>query len=159
MTDHKDAAAVRIMPPLIPLIAILLSVVLNRVWPITLGIAPITPGRYWIGGGLIVGAVFVLGLWPVMLFRRAGQNPIPWTPTPQIERRGPFRFTRNPMYLQMIVTCVGLAIIMVNWWLILFTPLVGWLLQHHVILPEEAYLAQKFGPEYLDYQRRVRRWL
>lgn len=159
MRDYTDAAAVRIMPPLIPLFAILLSVVFDRVWPITLGISPPASARYWAGGTFVVGGIFLLALWPVILLRRGGQNPIPWTSTPKIEQRGPFRFTRNPMYLQMIVTCLGLAIIMMNWWLILFTPVVGWLLQRHVIRHEEAYLDRKFGEEYLDYKRRVGRWL
>ncbi len=159
MTHHADAAAVRFPPPLIPLFALLVSVVLNRIWPLTYGLLLPVPLRYWIGGGVVAGAILVFGLRAVILFRRSGQSEIPWTPTPCIETRGPFQITRNPMYLQMVLICVGVAIIMMNWWLVMLTPVVGWLLQRYAILPEEAYLERKFGQEYLDYQRRVRRWL
>jgi len=159
VTDRHDAAAVRFPPPLIPLGAILLSVVVERVWPLDAGVSLSATFRYWIGGGIVVIAFFALGLWAVVLFRRAGQSELPWTPTPSIEQHGPFRFTRNPMYLQMVLICLGLAIIMMNWWLLLCTPIVGWLLQRHAIHPEEAYLARKFGDEYRDYKRRVHRWL
>jgi len=67
--------------------------------------------------------------------------------------------TRNPMYLQMVLACIGFAVILSNGWILLLTPLCGWLLQRFAILPEEAYLERKFGDTYLAYKGRVRRWL
>jgi len=159
MEENKDAAAVRIPPPVIPLLAVLLGVGLNSVWPIDLGWALPTPQRYWLGGAIVIGAFLGLGLWSVVLFRRGGQSENPWKPTPHIEERGPFRVTRNPMYLQMVLVCLGLSIILMNWWVFVFTPVTGWLLQRFAILPEEAYLGQKFGAPYLAYKERVRRWI
>ena len=63
------------------------------------------------------------------------------------------------MYLQLIVICVGIAIMLWNVWVLALTPLCAWLLQRLAIRPEEAYLERKFGEVYLDYRRRVRRWL
>ena len=63
------------------------------------------------------------------------------------------------MYLQMVLVCVGLSIILWNVWILLLTPLCAWLLQRWVIAPEEAYLERKFGDGYLAYKRRVRRWI
>lgn len=63
------------------------------------------------------------------------------------------------MYLQMVLVCVGFAIILWDVWVLALTPLCGWLLQRLAILPAEAYLERKFGDAYLAYKRRVRRWL
>ena len=63
------------------------------------------------------------------------------------------------MYLQMVLICIGLAVVLANWWVLVLTPVAGWLLQRFAILPEEAYLEHKFGEAYLAYKRRVRRWL
>ena len=156
---QKDRASVRIFPPGVPLLTILLGVALNRLWPIDVGFTIPTPERYWIGGAIVVAAFFGLGIWSIVLFRRSGQNPNPWKATPQIVGRGPYRLTRNPMYLQMMIECVGIAVILMNVWIVILVPLGGWLLQRFAILPEEAYLEQKFGEAYLSYKRRVRRWL
>ena len=159
MNEQRDAAAVRIFPPAVPLFTILLGIGLNRVWPIDSGFAVGTPERYWVGGAIVMSAVLGLGLWSVVLFRRGGQSENPWKPTPHIVERGPFRISRNPMYLQMVLGCIGVAIILMNWWILAVTPIGGWVLQRFAILPEEAYLERKFGETYLTYKRRVRRWL
>ncbi|HKJ24569.1 MAG TPA: isoprenylcysteine carboxylmethyltransferase family protein [Myxococcota bacterium] len=159
MQEKKDAAAVRVFPPGVPPLAILLGVGLQRVWPIELGFALPTPERYWIGGAIVAGAILGLGLPAVLIFRRGGQDENPWKPTPQIEERGPFRFTRNPMYLQMVLVCVGFAVLLANPWVLALGFVGGWGLQRLAILPEEAYLERKFGDAYLAYKRRVRRWL
>jgi len=155
----EDGAAVRVFPPAIPLITILAGIVLNRVWPLHAGFVLPAPARYWLGGAIVVGAILGLGLWPVVLFRRSGQSAIPWKPTPSLVDRGPFRFTRNPMYLQMVVACLGFAVMLMNWWIVILTPIAAYLLQRLAIVPEEAYLERKFGDAYLAYKRRVRRWL
>lgn len=159
MLESKDAAAVRVFPPGVPLGAILLGVGLNWLWPIHLGFALPRPARYWLGGLIVVGAILALGAWSVVLFRRGGQSENPWKPTLQIEERGPFRITRNPMYLQMLLVCIGFSILLGNWWILALTPVAAWILQRFVILPEETYLERKFGEAYLSYKSRVRRWL
>jgi protein-S-isoprenylcysteine O-methyltransferase Ste14 len=157
--EPRDAAEVRVFPPGVPLAVILLGVGLQHVWPIDPGFAIPAPARWWIGGAIVAGAVLGLGLWSVVLFRRGGQDENPWKPTPRIEERGPFRLTRNPMYLQMMLVCVGFSVLLTNAWVLLLTPVGAWVLQRFAILPEEAYLERKFGAGYLAYKRRVRRWL
>jgi len=159
MSESKDYADVRILPPAVPIITILLGYALNRMIPLDLGFSIPAPERYWIGGLIAAGAFFGLGVWAVLLFRRGGQNENPWTPTPHIEQRGPFRITRNPMYLDMVLVCIGVAVMLMNWWILLLTPVGTWLLQRYAILPEESYLERKFGEDYLAYKRHVRRWL
>lgn len=155
--EPKDQAAVRVFPPGVPLATILIGVGLQRLWPIPI-LFP-APARYWLGGIGVVAAMLGLGLRAVILFRRSGQSENPWKPTPEIVDRGPFRVTRNPMYLQMVIVCVGVSVILSNAWILLLTPICALVLQQFAILPEEAYLERKFGEPYLDYKRRVRRWL
>lgn len=156
---ERDAAAVRVFPPAVPLLAILLGIGLERLVPLRVGSALPAPARYWLGGAIALGAIAVLGAWSVVLMRRSGQSENPWSPTIRIVDRGPFRVSRNPMYLQMLLVCVGVAVALGNVWILLLTPLAGWVLQRLAIRPEEAYLERKFGEEYRAYQRRVRRWL
>jgi protein-S-isoprenylcysteine O-methyltransferase Ste14 len=156
---EKDGAAVRIFPPAVPLAVILLGVALERIRPIDLGLSPSAAARYAIGAAIVLGAILGLGLWSVVLFRRSGQSENPWKPTPQIVDRGPFRFSRNPMYVQMLLVCVGVAVMLANVWIALLTPIGAWVLERLAILPEEAYLERKFGDVYRSYRSRVRRWL
>jgi protein-S-isoprenylcysteine O-methyltransferase Ste14 len=159
MHDSRDAAAVRVFPPAVPVLTILLGIALQAVWPIQVIAVIPRSARFWLGGLLVAGAVLGLGLWAVVLFRRSGQDENPWKPTPRIVERGPFRITRNPMYLQMVLVCLGVALILANTWILMLTPIAGWVLQRFAILPEEAYLERKFGDTYRAYRRRVRRWL
>ena len=156
---QKDRAEVRVIPPAVPVVIVLVGIGLNYVWPVDFGFLLLAPARYWVGGLIVAGAFFGLGLWSVIIFRRSGQSENPWKPTPQIVERGPFRLTRNPMYLQMVLICIGVAVILMNVWILVFTPLCAWVLQRFAILPEERYLERKFGESYLAYKRRVRRWL
>lgn len=159
MTPDRDAANVRIFPPAVPLLTILAGVLLNLRWPIALPAAI----PHWLTRGLgwfvMIAAILGLGAWAVMTMRRTGQSENPWRPSTSVVTTGPFRRTRNPMYLQMILVALGAAILGRNLWIVLLTPVGGWLLLRLAILPEEAYLERKFGEEYLAYKRRVPRWL
>ena len=156
---ERDAAAVRVFPPAIPLLTVLSGVGLNLIWPIDPGFEFPAPERYWVGGLIVAGAVLGLGWRSVVQLRRTGQSENPWNPTTLIVESGPFRFTRNPMYLQMVLVCIGIGVALMNLWILALTPVCAWLLQKLAILPEERYLEQKFGETYLAYKRRVRRWL
>ncbi|KGN31697.1 isoprenylcysteine carboxyl methyltransferase [Knoellia sinensis KCTC 19936] len=155
----RDAARVRFPPPLLPLAAVLIGVALQRWAPIDLGFDVAPVARYIVGGGLVVLAFLTLAIPASRAFHRTGQSDIPWTPTPEIVEGGPFRFTRNPMYLTMLLACVGFAILLFNPWILLLTPLVALGLYVAAIRPEEEYLEAKFGDAYLAYKGRVRRWL
>jgi len=159
MSERRNSAAVKVFPPAVPLIVILLGVGLQRIWPIDVGFEPAAPARYWIGGLIAAGALFGLGLWSVLIMRGTGQSENPWKPTTEIVERGPFRVTRNPMYLQMVLVCVGFAILLWNVWILALTPLGAFVLQRLAIVPEEEYLEREFGEAYLDYKRHVRRWI
>ncbi len=159
MNDQNDAAKVRVFPPAVPLIVIFLGLALHWAWPISSSFQAYTPGRYWLGAVIVLGAILGLGFWSVLLVRRNGQSENPWKPTHFIEERGPFSLTRNPMYLQMVLVCIGVGVGLANVWVLILTPIGIWALQRLAILPEEAYLEAKFGEAYLSYKSRVRRWI
>ena len=159
ISKEPDAAAVRFFPPGIPMLTILVGVGLQRLWPIDPGFELAAPTRYWVGGLIVAGAVLGLGLWSVMLFRRGGQSENPWKPTPRIEERGPFRITRNPMYLMMMLVNLGFAIILSEAWILIFMPALALVLYRIAIKHEEVYLEEKFGEPYRAYKNSVRRWI
>lgn len=159
MNDSNDAAEVKFFPPGIPVIAILFGVVLEWFLPLA-NHFPIEPSvRVVIGVSLAVASVLLLGVWSVVLMRSGGQSENPWKPTTHVEEHGPYRFTRNPMYLQMVLVCTAVGIALANWWILALVPGVWWALYTLVIRHEERYLETKFGESYLSYKRRVRRWI
>lgn len=159
MENSNDRAAVRVFPPAVPLLTVVLGVALQHYWPIDSGIALPAAARYSVGAFIVVASVLGLGLWSVLLVRRSDQTENPWKPTTAIIESGPFRISRNPMYLQMVLVCLGFSVLLWNAWILLLTPLCAWLLQRLAIRPEERYLERKFGDDYRAYKRRVRRWI
>ena len=92
-------------------------------------------------------------------FARTGQSPIPWKPSPSLILRGPYRYTRNPMYVGMTLVEVGLGLAANNLWIALFA-LPALVIVHVIaVRPEERYLAEKFGASYKEYLAQVRRYL
>jgi len=111
-----------------------------------------------VGAPLVVLAI-ALFVWSVRKFRAAG-TPVPARePTTAIVRTGPYRFSRNPIYLAYSLFQLGLAVSLDNGWLLATLVVAVWLIHHLVIPREEQYLERKFGAEYLDYKRSVGRWL
>jgi protein-S-isoprenylcysteine O-methyltransferase Ste14 len=158
-TDEKHGAAVKFPPPILPILTIIAGHMLGRFFPIFVEYDLATPGRYWIGGLFTVAAILILGVWPFREFQRSGQDPKPWTPTPEIVVSGPYKYTRNPMYLMMVLFCIGFAVILSDVWILILTPVCGWLIYCLAIRHEEVYLEEKFGDSYREYKGRVRRWI
>jgi len=95
----------------------------------------------------------------VQEFRRAGTSVVPGEPSAVLLETGPYRYTRNRIYISFIIFYFGLAIVLTNaWMLVLLIPLLI-VLQRDVVEREEAYLQSKFGEAYRKYQARVPRWL
>ena len=93
------------------------------------------------------------------LFKKAGTAIPPWEPTTALVTTGVYRFSRNPIYLSVVLIYVGLSLLFAwGWALLLLVPVLV-ILQLAVIRREEAYLERKFGASYLRYRESVRRWL
>ena len=110
-------------------------------------------------GWPLVAAGISLGLWGLREMRRAGTNVDPYRPTTVIVERGPYRFTRNPLYVGMTLVYLGFSARANALPAIALLAAVLHLIHHHVIKREERYLERKFGEEYLGYKNRVRRWI
>jgi protein-S-isoprenylcysteine O-methyltransferase Ste14 len=113
-------------------------------------------------GGL--GAmVFVLAValfaWAIVTITTAGSNVPTNRPTTTIVEAGPYRFTRNPIYVGMFMGLIGLAIAFDNLWLLIMLVPFTLVIRYGVVVREEAYLERKFGDVYRGYRSRVRRWL
>jgi len=112
---------------------------------------------------VIAVVLIVLGMaleaWSGGLFKKAGTNVVPWSPSTALVFEGPYRFSRNPMYVGFTLVYLGLALgLQSPSAVILLIPCLA-LMTWGVILREERYLAARFGQPYLDYKARVRRWL
>ena len=155
----KDHAAVRFPPPLVGILAIVIGYVLGRFFPIMDDFLLPAPLRYWVGGAIVLVAGVVLGWWPIKLFQEIEQDVKPWTSTPDIVVKGPYKFTRNPMYLMMVLVCIGFSIILDEAWVLIAAPVCGYVIYLIAIRHEERYLEEKFGESYVAYKNSVRRWI
>jgi len=112
----------------------------------------------WLGAMVFVLAL-ALFLWAIVTMTRAGSNVPTNRPTTTIVESGPYRFTRNPIYLAMFLGLMGLAIAFDNLWLLMMLVPFAFVIRYGVVAREEAYLERKFGDVYGGYRSRVRRWL
>jgi protein-S-isoprenylcysteine O-methyltransferase Ste14 len=110
-------------------------------------------------GVLLLTCGLVLMVWGVVTFRRFRTPLVPIEPARLVVTEGPYRFTRNPMYLGLSLAYVGLAVLVNQAWPTVLLPVVLIVLSTAVIEREERHLREKFGPAYETYSRRVRRWI
>ena len=108
-------------------------------------------------GLLGLGAAF--SLWGFVTFLRARTGVLPNQSVTQFITHGPYRFSRNPMYVGLTLMYLGFTRWANSLWPLLMLPLALWALWKLVIQKEEAYLAKAFGDAYHDYKQKVRRWI
>ena len=156
MNEKPDTAQVAFRPPLALALAILAALLLD--WFLTATFVPFSIRRGWAGGAIVVLAL-TLAAWAIVTITRAGSNVPTNQPTTVIVDSGPYRFSRNPIYLAMFLLLVGLAIWLDTLWLLATLAVFAWVIRYGVVAREEAYLERKFGEPYRGYCARVRRWL
>jgi len=151
----QDSAQVRFPPPLVVLGCLLAGLALDRVLGLAaLDIAVLRPV------GVVIGALgaAILGSGLIGFFR-AGNDPEPWKKDTQLVTSGLYRFSRNPMYLGMVMVQLGIALLCQSIGGVLSVPLAIALVDRFVIAREEPHLRATFGRDYENYSKRVRRWL
>lgn len=151
--DNPD---VIVRPPILYLGALIALVALQWVWP-----APILGNTSLaLDAGIALGVVaLALGLWAVVTMRSAGTNIDPTQESTTIVTAGPFRYTRNPIYVGLDLLFIGFTLALNDWWgLVVLVPLLV-VMHVGVIRREERYLERKFGGDYLRYKYSVARYV
>jgi protein-S-isoprenylcysteine O-methyltransferase Ste14 len=155
--DLKDRAHLPIPPPFFFVLCLGVGLLLEFIYP--LQIVPMTKmARIIIGGAfLLLPAYFAISAFITLIKHRTPFNPS--TPTLVIVQKGAFKFSRNPMYLALLLLIFGIAALLSSLWLFIAVPILFILLSNFAVRPEEIYLSQKFGKEYSAYKAKVRRWI
>jgi protein-S-isoprenylcysteine O-methyltransferase Ste14 len=157
LPPHQDHPKVKVPPPLIFFALLCIACSLEYwfsidyqkgSWELRGAIALVL---FIISGYLALNAFMVLKKWRTFVD--------PNKPTTQIVDEGPFRFSRNPMYLSLVVFLIALSVLFLSIWFFLSAIILWLLLDLLAVTPEEEYLAQKFDERYAEYKSRVRRWI
>jgi protein-S-isoprenylcysteine O-methyltransferase Ste14 len=156
MAHERDRSNAIIRPPIALLIAFGMGLGLDWLYP--LPFVPASIPRV-LTGGAIFAAGLALAIWAIVTIRQAGTEVETTKPTTAIVSHGPYRWTRNPIYLAMMLGLAGLAVGFDTLWILLALILFYLVIRYGVIAREEAYLERKFGQAYLGYKSQVRRWL
>lgn len=153
----ETGAKVWLPPPLVFAAFVAAAVALQYAvvrWPVPLDTVP-----RWVLGGLTLLVGLALNLTTIVMFRRSGQDPRPWRPSPSLLLRGPYKFSRNPMYVSVMLVQAGLGVLLNNIWIVIFAVPAMIIVHFTAVLPEETYLGEKFGASYQTYKATVRRYL
>jgi protein-S-isoprenylcysteine O-methyltransferase Ste14 len=157
-TNPGDTAGVTILPPVIYVAGLVVGYVIQFLLPL-----PILPPLFDVAIRILGLVVLCAGGWLMFMtastFQRAGTPLNPHEVTKALTFDGPYRFSRNPMYLGMTLVLIGFAMIGNALWPLLAAIPAVWWIQTQVIEKEERYLEAKFGAPYLDFKKRVRRWI
>jgi protein-S-isoprenylcysteine O-methyltransferase Ste14 len=115
----------------------------------------VTAGLGW----LLLAAFALWNGWALVSIAQHRTALLPGQATTTVIDRGPFARSRNPLYVGLLIGSAGVALLAGSMWALIALPVEWALLRWGAVVPEEQYLAAKFGPAYVDYTARVRRWL
>jgi protein-S-isoprenylcysteine O-methyltransferase Ste14 len=156
MTDTgTDAPKIRIVPPLVYLAGLVAGLIVTA-WIPTQAVAG---SIAWPVGVVLVLCGIALAASAISRFSSAGTTIRPDRAASQLVIAGPYRLSRNPMYVGLAAVYLGIAIGTQSLWALLLLPVVLTIIRRRVIEREEAFLERRFGTPYRDYRTRVRRWL
>src|SRR5215472_16642661 len=145
-------------PPIIYLAAITVSFLLGPFYPLPWFRQPLS-GILSVIGWLMIAAFVALNIAAIRAMRRAGTTVRPDRGTDHLVVEGPFSFTRNPLYLAGTTLVLGIGLVSGIVWFWLLSVLAAFAVQKLAIEREERHLQARFGQTYVDYARRVRRWI
>lgn len=146
---------VRIIPPVWLLLTMVLMYLADRFVPL----AEVIHHPFSLAGLAPVLAGALLAAVAANEFRKAETTVRPFRESSALVISGPFRFTRNPMYLGMLISLCGIAMLLGSLSAWLPVPAFAWLIQTRFVLREEQIMSEKFGDDYEKYRQRVRRWI
>lgn len=155
MDKRQQEKPRRIVPPVYMFASIALMVVLDWLSPFGFKAGPLL----WGFGGCFISLGVFLDIYCALLFKKANTGIVPFHEATSVVETGPYKITRNPMYVGMVLIQLGVVVILGN--LLAFLPLVVfvWIIQKNFIEGEEGYMEATLGQPYIDYKSRVRRWI
>jgi protein-S-isoprenylcysteine O-methyltransferase Ste14 len=156
--NQRDTPGVLAPPPLFFAAGFGLGGLLHWGLPLRLWPGPAGPALR-LSGWLIALAGGIIAVLALLAMARARTHVEPYHPTTALVTGGPYRFSRNPIYLAFTLAYLGFSLSANALWPLLLLPGVLAALRRGVIDREERYLERKFGDHYRDYKARVRRWL
>jgi protein-S-isoprenylcysteine O-methyltransferase Ste14 len=151
----NDVVSFRLWPP----VAIGVPLIVGEVVTVVAGDPLSLPAARVPVGAVLVAIFAVWNTWSLLLFRRHRTGLLPGHATRVILETGPFAWSRNPLYVGMLVLYLGLALLLPSVWALALWPVAVVLVDWGAIRPEERFLRERFGPAYEEYAGRVRRWL
>lgn len=154
----NETPDILVFPPLLAAAGPVAAALLGWLLPLRL-LPPLGLSGIAVPGALLLVAGGALAFWGKRTFEKAATNVNPHRPALWLVENGPYRFTRNPMYLGIVLAELGLALALSLDWLLLLTPVIWAVLHWGVVLREEAYLTRRFGQPYTDFLSRTRRWI
>jgi protein-S-isoprenylcysteine O-methyltransferase Ste14 len=155
MESPQTTSGIRFPPPFLYVGLLLAGLLLDRLVPVD----PLPHGLSRSLAAVLLLPGFGLIFYSLGLFRLARTSPLPMRPSATLVLSGPYRWTRNPMYLGMLLIYLGAALLFDIFWALVLAPVVVVLVTRLVIRKEERYLEAKFGEEYRGYLAQVRRWI
>lgn len=157
--DPDDNAGLVLSPPVLFVLLLFVGISFDWLTGLSfLGQMSVASGKFWAGAALAAGGV-ALALWAARTLLAAGTNISPRRPAHLIVTGGPYRWTRNPIYVGMLLAFGGVSLMFAVGFGLVMLPLFWLVLNYGVVDPEEIYLASKFPDEFDDYARRTRRWI
>jgi protein-S-isoprenylcysteine O-methyltransferase Ste14 len=154
-TNDRHGPNVRVHPPIIYAISILSGIGLNNFWPLSMPFA--LHGRLY--GSMIIAVTILIAVWSLLHFHKHDTDVRPDKPDSALITSGPYRFTRNPLYIGLSLVQITTAVWLDNLWVLLLVVPSIIVITRYAITREELYLEQLFGQKYIEYKQRVRRWL
>lgn len=157
MPVSEDSPGIYIPPPLIYVAIFFLSILVQQTWPLATSFFHTQTAT--IIGILFVIATLVVNVTAIRQFVRSKNTIVTIKAAHSLQTTGIYSRTRNPMYLGLVLLYTGLAFLTGNWWTLILLPFLVIVVDFFMIRPEEKYLERRFGNSYLEYRKKVRRWI
>ena len=158
MTNPNAAPSRVPWPPILYLVAIVVAAVLGLLYPLPWITEPLSD-LLFAAGWLAVAGVVAIYYSAMQTLKRAKTTIRPDRPSEHLVTSGAFSFTRNPIYFANTLLMIAIGLITANVWFLALALIAAFATQKLAIVPEEKHLQARFGKKYIDYAKKVRRWI